>query len=137
MIKKFLLIILLSGYSHCAIASKFHVSTGGSDTNDGSREKPYLTISFAAKAAMPGDTITVHAGIYRELVNPPRGGESDARRIVYQAAPGEHVEIAGSEVVKHWEKVRDEVWKVNPGLRKTASMSMLTCLPDRRKLNRL
>ena len=54
----------------------------------------------------------MHRGIYRERINPPRGGESDAKRIVYQAAPGETVEIRGSEVVKNWVKVQDDVWKV-------------------------
>ena len=57
-------------------------------------------------------SITVHEGVYRERISPPRGGESDAKRIVYQAAPGEKVEIKGSEVVKNWVKVQDDVWKV-------------------------
>ncbi|MGZ5439046.1 MAG: right-handed parallel beta-helix repeat-containing protein, partial [Candidatus Aminicenantales bacterium] len=60
----------------------------------------------------PGDVITVHAGTYRERVSPPRGGLSDARRITYQAAAGEKVEIKGSEIVKDWVKVQDGVWKV-------------------------
>ena len=50
-------------------------------------------------------------GVYRERVNPPRGGESDTKRIVYQAASGEQVVITGSEAVKKWEKVQDGVWK--------------------------
>ena len=54
----------------------------------------------------------MHEGVYRERISPPRGGESDAKRIVYQAAPGEKVEIKGSEVVKNWVKVQDDVWKV-------------------------
>ena len=48
--------------------------------------------------------ITVHAGTYREWINPARGGESDAKRIVYQAAPGEEVFIKGSEVITGWKK---------------------------------
>ena len=52
-------------------------------------------------------------GIYRERINPPRGGESDAKRIVYQAAAGEKVEIKGSEVVKNWVQVQGDVWKVD------------------------
>ena len=51
-------------------------------------------------------------GVYRERNNPPRGGESDQKRIVYQAAPGEKVVIKGSEVIKGWEKVQDDTWKV-------------------------
>lgn len=61
---------------------------------------------------MPGDVITVHAGIYREWVNPPRGGESDAKRITYQSAKGEKVIITGSEPVRGWTKVSNDTWKV-------------------------
>ena len=70
------------------------------------------TIQRAADLAQPGDVITVHAGVYRERVSPPRGGESDTKRIVYQAASGEKVEIKGSDVVKNWEKVQNDTWKV-------------------------
>ena len=81
-----------------ASATEFHVSARGSDTNDGSLQRPFKTISAAARVAQPGDVITVHEGVYRERISPPRGGESDDKRIVYQAAPGEKVEIKGSEV---------------------------------------
>jgi len=70
------------------------------------------TIQAAADRAKPGDVIIVHEGVYREHVNPPRGGESDDRRIVYTAAPGETVVIKGSEVVKGWERVEHDTWKV-------------------------
>ena len=90
----------------------YHVSIHGNDTNDGSESQPFKTISAAARLAQPGEVVTVHEGVYRERINPPRGGESDTNRIVYQAAPGEKVEIKGSEVVKNWEKVGNETWKV-------------------------
>ena len=93
-------------------AAEFHVATNGKDSNSGAQNAPLRTIQHAADLAQPGDVITVHAGIYRERVTPPRGGESDAKRIVYRAAPGEKVDIRGSEVVKGWVKVRDAVWKV-------------------------
>jgi alpha-N-arabinofuranosidase len=56
--------------------------------------------------------VTVHAGTYRERVNPPRGGISDRERITYRAAPGARVEIKGSEVIQGWETVQPGVWKV-------------------------
>jgi hypothetical protein len=93
-------------------ASEFHVSVRGNDANDGTSKRPLKTISAAARFARPGDVITVHAGVYRERVSPPRGGESDFRRIVYRAARGEKVEIKGSEIVRNWVKVQDHVWKV-------------------------
>lgn len=93
-------------------AREFHVSVKGDDANSGSASRPFRTISAAARIAQPGDIITVHEGTYRERVSPPRGGTSDRRRIVYQAAPGERVAIKGSEVVTGWEKAAGDVWKV-------------------------
>jgi len=93
-------------------ATEFHVVTNGNDTATGSATAPLRTIQRAAELAQPGDVITVHAGVYRERINPPRGGESDDKRITYQAAPGEKVVITGSEVVKGWERVNNDTWKV-------------------------
>ena len=91
-------------------AVEYHVAKSGDDSNAGSANRPFLTIQRAADVALPGDTITVHEGLYREEINPPRGGLSDDLRITYQAAEGEEVEIRGSEVVNGW--VRDGgVWK--------------------------
>lgn len=83
-----------------------HVAVTGSDRADGSAEAPFRTINRAAQAALPGDTVTVHEGVYREWVNPPRGGTVDAP-ITYQAAVGpdgrfESVTISGAEVVTDW-----------------------------------
>lgn len=96
-----------------AYAHEYHVSKKGNDSNDGSSSKPFLTIQRAVKDAFAGDTITVHEGIYREWVNPIRGGESDSKRIVYRAAPDEKVEIKGSEHIIGWKKQKNGVWKVN------------------------
>ena len=98
-----------------AFAREIHVSAKSNvSAGDGSAAKPYKTISAAAQVAQPGDVVTVHEGIYRERVTPPRGGDSDARRIVYQAAPGEQVEITGAEVIRNWTRHDKDVWKVTP-----------------------
>lgn len=89
-----------------------HVATLGSDIAEGSEANPLRTINRAAALARAGDTVLVHGGVYREWVKPQRGGLSDQRRITYQAAPGEHVEIKGSEPVSGWELVEESVWKV-------------------------
>jgi len=96
-----------SGY-----AKDYHVSKTGLDTNPGSKSKPFKTISAAARIAQGGDTVTVHEGLYRERVNPPRGGTSDDKRIVYQAAESEKVVIKGSEIIKGWDELQGGVWKV-------------------------
>jgi hypothetical protein len=103
---------LLLALLPAAQAAEFHVATHGNDTQRGTKAAPWRTIQRAAAQAQPGDVITVHRGTYRERVNPPRGGTSDARRIVYRAARGERVEIKGSEVIKGWAKVQPDVWKV-------------------------
>jgi hypothetical protein len=93
-------------------AEEYHVSVKGDNSNNGSVNSPFKTISRAALAALPGDTITVHAGVYREWVNPARGGESDSERIVYRSAPGERAVIKGSEVITGWKKEKNGTWKV-------------------------
>lgn len=93
-------------------AKEYHVSVQGNDGNNGSASKPFRTINQAAQMAMPGDVIMVHSGVYREQITPPRGGNSDTERIVYQAAPGEEVEIKGSEIMKNWEKQDNDTWVV-------------------------
>ncbi len=73
-------------------AREFQVAVTGDDHNDGTAARPFRTISAAARVAQPGDVITVHAGVYRERISPPRGGASDRKRIVYRAAPADRVE---------------------------------------------
>src|SRR5690606_32577078 len=92
--------------------SVIHVATTGSDTASGSADDPLRTIQRAAELATPGTTVVVHGGVYREWVRPPRGGRGEDRRIVFQAAEGEHVRITGSERVTGWERADGDVWRV-------------------------
>ncbi len=110
--KRLIAIIIVAVIAASLSAREYHVATDGSDSADGSPSTPLKTISAAARLAQPGDTVTVHEGTYRERINPPRGGASDARRIVYRAAPGQKVVIKGSEVIQGWRKVRNDAWKV-------------------------
>lgn len=103
------MLMLLSG-AICP-ATEYHVATQGDDSNRGTRARPFRTIQRAADAAQPGDVITVHEGVYRERINPPRGGTAE-QPITYRAGRGEKVEIKGSERVKNWARVQENVWKV-------------------------
>lgn len=88
-----------------------HVSPRGNDCHDGTAATPFRTLQRAAESAGPGDTILVHAGIYREWVRPPRGGTDDRNRIVYQASEGEHVVITGAEPVTDWQPFGGGTWR--------------------------
>lgn len=107
-----LLLITLITFS-TLFAKEFHVAKTGNNSNPGTKEKPFFTIQAAADVAQPGDIITVHEGVYREWVKPPRGGNSDSERIIYQAAEGEKVEIKGSEIITGWEKLTGTVWRIS------------------------
>jgi alpha-N-arabinofuranosidase len=104
---------ILVHLSGSLFAVEYHVSPAGNDSNAGTASQPLRTISAAARRARTGDVITVHEGVYRERINPPRGGESDAKRIVYRAAPGAKVIIKGSEIIKGWKKIENDTWEVS------------------------
>lgn len=89
----------------------YHVAIDGNDQGVGTKESPFRTINHAAEIAVPGDTVQVHTGTYREWIDPRRGGENDSLRIIYEAAPGERPIIKGSEIVTDWERVEGSVWK--------------------------
>ena len=57
----------------------------------------FRTISAAAEAARPGDTVLVRPGVYREEVRVPRSGTAQARIVFRSAVRGAAV-IRGSEV---------------------------------------
>lgn len=99
------------------MARTIHVAKSGSDANSGSETSPYLTINYAAQQAQPGDTVIVHEGVYREHVNPARGGTGEDARITYKAAEGEQAVIKGSERITNWVQETDPafesgVWKI-------------------------
>ena len=61
------------------------------------------TISEAAAKAGPGDTVVIHAGIYRETVTVEKSGTKESP-IRFEAAPGENVVITGADVIRTWTK---------------------------------
>ncbi|MDR1594221.1 MAG: DUF1565 domain-containing protein [Prevotellaceae bacterium] len=108
--RKISILVLMFIVITAAYCREYHVSIKGSDENTGTELSPFRTIGRASEVAYAGDVITVHAGTYREWINPPRGGTGDKNRIVYRAAAGERVEIKGSEVIDKWTKVSGSVW---------------------------
>lgn len=111
---KYLLLAYTCAFSLVMQAREYHVAIKGSDANVGTEQAPLRTINTAAQYALPGDTVTVHEGTYREWVNPLNGGENNYKRILYRAADGERVDLKGSELIKGWKKEKKSsgVWKV-------------------------
>ena len=78
---------------------------------DGSKERPFKTISEAAAIARPGDEVLVSKGVYRECVVPACGGKKD-ERITYRSLDPLGAVITGAEVIKGWKKYKDTTWMV-------------------------
>ena len=111
--KSILIVFVLSITSATMLSKELHVAMHGDDRNKGTVEFPLLTIQAAANLALPGDTVTVHRGVYREWIKPARGGDSESNRILYRTAEGEKVEIKGSEIIGNWERLTGSVWMVS------------------------
>ena len=79
-------------------ASYFVSSTSGSDANNGSLATPFSTITKALSATLPGDTINLRAGTYREAINPPRSGTA-LNPITIQNYNGEVAVVSACDVV--------------------------------------
>ncbi len=91
-----------------------YVNQAALTDGDGTKERPFKRINDAAKVAMPGDEVIVAKGVYREYVNPLRGGTKDAR-IVYRSEEPLGAVITGAEVIKGWTKYQGNVWTVRVG----------------------
>lgn len=64
--------------------ARYVVSPSGSDTNSGTAQQPFKTISKAAQVAQAGDVVVVKAGTYNEQVNVVNAGTAQ-NRIVFQS----------------------------------------------------
>ena len=86
------------GLSLVASAAEVIVSPLGSDAADGSLATPFQTVRKAVAVAMPGDSVKLRAGTYRELVNPVRSGTAGSP-ITIENYNGEQAIISALDVV--------------------------------------
>jgi len=94
---------IMSGCTSClfilmtsvgVMAGEFHVTADGSPQGDGSRAKPWdlATALGAVEQVQPGDTVWLHAGIYRGGFVSQLAGSSEAP-IVVRGVPNERATI--------------------------------------------
>ena len=72
---------------------------GAADDNPGTEEAPLLTIQAAAEVVEGAEKVVIKSGIYREWVQPRRGGTGADGMISFEAAPGAEVIIRGSRAL--------------------------------------
>ena len=81
---------------------KLYVNGAYQGIQNGTKEAPFKTISQAAAKAVPGDEVIVAPGVYREHVNPLRGGNTATQRITYRSEEPLKAIISGAEVIDNW-----------------------------------
>ena len=105
------LLFLAGAAAEPATAVTYYVATDGNNANSGtSINAPLQTVQKAANKVLPGDTVLIRGGIYREGVESVRGGTA-AAPVTFQNYPGESVTIMGSKVVTGWVSDGGSVWK--------------------------
>ncbi|MBR2872210.1 MAG: right-handed parallel beta-helix repeat-containing protein [Lentisphaeria bacterium] len=129
--KKTALLLMLAATFLCC-GKEYFVSNSGDDKSDGSRTRPFKTISRAVKAVKAGDIVTVRGGTYRELVLIRGVSGTPDKPIVFRGAPGETALLTGALPVKN-------KWKKTAGFRfiyESVSDLEICMLFDSKELNR-
>src|SRR5579859_8024368 len=72
-----------------------YVSMMGSDSNPGTKEKPFSTLHHAADVAKPGDIVDVRGGTYCQRLAVTSSGSATAGSITFQSEPGETAILDG------------------------------------------
>jgi hypothetical protein len=73
----------------------YYVAPDGSDSNPGTIDRPWRTITKATRTVEPGDVVYVRGGVYNELVSIDRSG-TPTQLIRFVAYPGETPVIDGN-----------------------------------------
>ena len=74
----------------------FYVATSGNDANSGNINAPWRTIQHAANTALPGDTVYIRGGVYKESVTINVSGSASGGYITFQSYSGETAIVDGT-----------------------------------------
>jgi parallel beta-helix repeat protein len=107
------------GSAHAAVRLVAPHDPAAADTGSGTRERPYRTLAYAMSQLMPGDTLIIAAGTYREaMIFPPRAWSTDKPTLITGERAGS-VTVLGSDVVSGWTRRADglfikQLWHEQP-----------------------
>jgi len=110
------LLILISSFCFAKVYYVDIRNPKANDENPGTENLPWKTLKKAGEVAKAGDTVIVKGGIYRETLDIKNSGEK-GKPIVFKAKEGEEVVITGADIVKGWERLKNEkrpIWVKKP-----------------------
>ena len=108
----FIFILLNIFISTSVLATSYYIdASNGTDSNPGTIDLPFKTISAGVSKAFSGDTVWISSGTYRETINLQRGGSGPAALIVISSVPNAEVLIKGSDLVSGWTLHTGSIWK--------------------------
>lgn len=107
--KKLYFIILTLSCMNIEAQNHFFVSADkGDDTFDGSMNSPFNTVSKGVEQLMPGDTLSIFGGVYRECITLKSAGVKD-KPITIQAYRQNYVEVSGlRKLEEKWKSLDQE-----------------------------
>jgi hypothetical protein len=84
------------------------------DTNAGTESQPWKTLTRAAGAIEPGDTVLIGDGVYREQLRIEKSGTAQ-KPIRFEALPGANVVLTGADRVTGWKPDSGSTMKSDDG----------------------
>ncbi|MUH36296.1 T9SS C-terminal target domain-containing protein [Zobellia amurskyensis] len=108
--KQSYLFVIVFLISLTTFSRDIYVAKNGDDSNPGTLENPYLTISKAAGEATAGDIVYIREGTYQETLIPANSG-SPGQPIVFQSFPGEKVIITAMDALSGWSQDSGSFYK--------------------------
>jgi len=107
--KKIILIPVLLLFLN-TFATDYYVAKDGNDSNPGTIDNPFLTITKAANVAVAGDIVYIRAGTYNETLTPLNSG-SPGMPIIFQSYSNEKVIISAMENVNNFTQDSGSIYK--------------------------
>lgn len=106
------LVATIALFSSGSVAAKdYYVSKKGKDTNSGTLNNPFQTISKAASQMKAGDICYIMEGTYHEVLNPKNSG-TKKKPITFKNYKDDKVVIDATEVINGWQKFSGDIYKV-------------------------